>query len=175
MTTEVANPAAKTSVQAQPAARKRVPMSTPVSKLSVPEIPGYVLYWFRGDPGRIQRALNGGYEYVEAHEVAINSRELGSNAAKSGNTSLGSRVSLATGDGTGGDGQPMCLHLMKIKKELWDEDQAASIGEGSRLDTIRKGLLGGLLGTDGQTAEDRKQTYVDPKRTKLPDFLNKRA
>ena len=33
--------------------RKRIPMNVPIQKLEVPEIPGYRLYWFRAEPGRL--------------------------------------------------------------------------------------------------------------------------
>lgn len=156
---------------AQTAQRKRIPMSGPQLALSVPDIPGYRLYWFRGDPGRIQRAEQGGYEFVRPEEVALNNRTLGSDPAKAGNTDMGSRVSAVAGAEVGLDQQPVRLYLMKIKEEYWREDQAAQLGPGSRLNDVRKALAGGLLGAEGQALEDRKQVYVDPKRTKIPDFL----
>lgn len=175
MAQEQAIPANAKPMQAEPAQRKRVPMGVPVSKLSVPEIPGYVLYWFRGEAGRLQRALDNGYEWVDESEVLVNNRTLGGNTVKSGNTDMGSRVSQVTGDGADADGQPSRLYLMKIKKDLWNEDQLAMIGPGSRLDNIRTGLAGGLLGAENQSVGDKAQIYVDKTRTKLPEFLQRKT
>lgn len=168
-----ANPA-NADNKASVAERKRIPMSVPVSKLSVPEIPGYHLHWFRGEPGRIERALRAGYEFVDEGEVSINNTGLGADTLKNGNTDLGSRVSQAAGGELSGDNQPLRLYLMKIQEELWQEDQAAILGEGSQLDNIRKSLAGGLIGSDGQSQEDKANRYVDKARTKLPDFLTRK-
>ncbi len=173
MAQEPANPASPANTP-KVEARKRIPMSTPVSKLSVPEIPGYHMHWFRGDAGHIQRAMSAGYEFVDESEVLINSRVLGGNITKTGNTDMGSRVSISAGDGSEADGQPSRLYLMKIKQALWEEDQATLTGEGSHLENIRRGLAGGMLGAEGQSATDQRQIYVDSKRTKLPEFLSRK-
>ena len=156
------------------AERKRVPMSVPLPKLSVQDIPGYHLHWFSGDPARIERALRGGYEFVQPEEVALNNRTLGSDALGEANTDMGTRVSMVAG-GNSEDGQANRLYLMKIKEEWWKEDQAALESEGSRLESVRKGLLGGLLGTENQSASDKQQIYLDAKRTRIPEFLKKRT
>ena len=41
-----------------------------------------------------------------------------------GNTDMGTRVSVATGDGSEGAQNPR-LYLMKIRRELWEEDERA--------------------------------------------------
>ena len=105
------------------APRKRIPMALPTLKLSVPEIPGYKSYWFRGAPGRIQQALAAGYEFVERDEVELNNYGLANSYDTDGNTDMGTRVSVATGDGSDGP-QNSRLYLMKIKEELWEEDEA---------------------------------------------------
>lgn len=105
------------------AERKRIPMSVPVQKLEAPEIPGYHLHWFNGTPDRIQRALDGGYEFVDEREARINNVSLGGDSATSGNTDMGSRVSVVSGTELGRDGQPVRLILMKIKQEWYEEDQ----------------------------------------------------
>lgn len=153
----------------------RVPFSVPVARLAVPEIPGYHLHWFNGTPERVQRAQQGGYVFVEEHEVHLNNRLLGGDTAESGNTDMGSRVSVVSGGEVDGTGQPARMYLMKIKEEWWQADQAALTAEGSRLDNVRKSLLSGAVGSEKQSAEDRSQTYLDPKRTRIPDFLKKRA
>ena len=155
--------------------KTRIPMSVPVAHLAVQEIPGYHLHWFNGTPQRIQRALQGGYEFVDPSEAMLNNRVLGSDTVQDGNTDLGTRVSIVAGDDIGQDGQPVRLYLMKIKEEWWQADQKALVSEGSRLDGVRKGLLGGLIGAEKQSAEDRAQTYVDTARTKIPDFLKRRV
>lgn len=110
-----ANPPAKS-------AGRRIPMALPTLKLSVPEIPGYVLYWFRGTGQRIQQALNAGYAFVERDELVLNGHGLATSYDVDGNTDLGTRVSVAAG-GDDAPGQAGRLYLMKIKKELWLEDE----------------------------------------------------
>ena len=103
--------------------RQRIPMALPTLKLAVPEVPGYVLHWFRGSGQRLQQALAAGYEYVERGELEINSTGLANSYEDDGNTDLGTRVSRASGsDDTEGGNR---LYLMKIRQEFWDEDQLA--------------------------------------------------
>ena len=154
--------------------RTRIPMSVPLARLAVQEIPGYHLHWFNGTADRISRALQAGYEYVEQEEVLMNSQSLGSDPAIDGNTDLGTRVSHIAG-GVDDNGQPSRLYLMKLKEEWWQADQKALTSEGSRLEGVRKGLLGGILGGEKQSPEDQAQTYLDKTRTKIPDFLKRRA
>lgn len=104
--------------------RKRIPMALPTLKLSVPEIPGYVCYWFRSAPGRINQAIQAGYEFVERGEVELNNHGLANSYDVDGNTDMGTRVSVATGDGSEGAQNPR-LYLMKIRRELWEEDERA--------------------------------------------------
>lgn len=98
------------------APRKRVPLGLPTLKLSVPSIPGYHCYWFRGTPQRIQQALSAGYEPVKRGEVELNHAGLANDYNADGNSALGSGVEVGDVDGTR-------LHLMKIKLELWEEDE----------------------------------------------------
>ena len=110
-----ANPPAKS-------AGRRVSMALPTLKLAVPELPGYVLYWFRGTGQRIQQALNAGYAFVDRDELILNGFGLATSYDIDGNTDLGTRVSVAAG-GDDAPGQAGRLYLMKIKKELWLEDE----------------------------------------------------
>lgn len=175
MTERAAVPSDSTNL-IPPAERKRIPMSVPVSKLSVPAIPGWHLHWFVGEPGRIQRALQGGYKFVDESDIgALGSRILGSSPLETGNTDMGTRVSQVAGDDIGKDGQPVRLYLMKIEEEEWLKDQAALTAPGSRIDNVRNSLLSGTVGADRQNSEDRANTYLDPKRTKLPDFLTRKS
>jgi hypothetical protein len=82
---------------------KRVPFGVPVQRFTSPPDDGYQYRVFndkwRKEPGRIQRALSAGYEMVE-HE-------------RSGDTV-----------GTNEDGSEVKGVLMRIPKELYDQDQA---------------------------------------------------
>ena len=99
------------------AARKRIPLGLPTLKLSVPEIPGHVLYWFRGTEQRMQQAYDAGYTPVKRNEVLLNHAGLATGYATDGNSDLGTNVSVGDADG-------IRMHLMKITKELWAEDEA---------------------------------------------------
>lgn len=101
--------------------RSRIPMSLPLQKLAVPEIPGFHCHWMRGDSMRINQALRAGYAFVEQDEVNLNRVELGSGENSDGHTDLGSRVSMV--GGTSEDGSPQRLYLMKIPQAFWEADQ----------------------------------------------------
>lgn len=172
MSQRQANPSDASNL-APAAERKRIPFDGPTLKLAAPEIPGYVLYWFLDSPGRIERALQAGYEYVDESEVQVNNRTLGSGVLENGSADMGTRVSvIAGGRDVDSRGNATKHYLMKIKEEWWREDQEAKLGPGSRLDGVRKALLAGMLGREGQRGEDNAQVYVDTKRTKIPDYLN---
>jgi len=150
------------------AERKRVPMSVPVQRLETPDIPGYHQHWFVNSPERLQRALDGGYEFVEDREMRINNVSLGGDSAKSGNTDMGSRVSVVSGQEVGKDGQPTRLVLMKIKQEWWEEDRKALEDRNTQ---VRDSLLGGMVGAEHESSGDRQHRYVDKSRTSIPDFF----
>lgn len=99
--------------------RKRIPVSSGRRKLEVPEIPGFNLYWFL--ERNIQAALEGGYEFVDSKETILNQHGPATGREASGNTDLGSRVSVGTQGPDGGER----LYLMKIKLEWFREDQLA--------------------------------------------------
>jgi len=161
------NPA--TSPESSPAERKRVPMSVPVQRLEAPDMPGYHLHWFVGTPERLQRAQDGGYEFVDERELKLNSVSLGGDSIQSGNTDMGSRVSVVSGQEIGRDGQPMRLVLMKIKQEWWEEDQ--QLVE-DRNEKVAAALRGGLLGASKDAPGDINFRYIDKARTKIPDLFN---
>ncbi len=108
--TDQVNPANETKVSAIP--ENYVPMSAPIQRLQVPEKPGFVRYWFRGDPARLQRAQQAGYRFVNPADVKVNNFDVGGDSKESGSTDLGTRVSVVTGDEQGFDGQPNRLYLM---------------------------------------------------------------
>lgn len=168
--TKESNPA---NIESKTAAeRKRIPMNIPVQKLQVDEIPGYVLYWFRNDPGRVQRALRAGYEFVEENEIQVNYTGLGSDSASSGNTDMGSRVSVVSGDDISSDGQPARLVLMKIKKELHEEDLAAQARINDRVAaSLRGDFETGKIGAENDPEPGLR--YVDKTRSKTNLFTPK--
>lgn len=134
------NPA--NSVETSLESRSRVPMSMPQLKLAVPEIPGYHLHWMRGDAGRIAQAQRAGYEFVNHDEVNVTNTGLADDAGESGNTDLGTRVSVIAGRESGPDGQPGRLYLMKIRQEFWEEDQQLLE---DRNESIAAALRGGKI------------------------------
>lgn len=155
------------------AERKRIPMSVPVSKLAVPDIPGFHLHWAEGTPARIQRMRDAGYEFVEDSEVKPNSVGLGQDSAASGNTDMGSRVSIVAGKQVDSEGQAVRLVLMKIKQEWWEADQ--KLVE-QRNDLVADSIRGGRSGGEAaQDASELHQRYVSKDRTKLPDLFTKGA
>ena len=151
----------------------RIPMSTPVRKLEVQDIPGYKLYWFRSEPGRLQRALKAGYEFVKPDEIELNSFDLAGDLALPGMADMGDRVSVAAQDGVGENGQFLRLYLMKIKLEWWNADQAKY--ETERIDPIVNSLNGGMLGAgeSGETPGDVNNRYT--KTRKLPEMFKKKS
>lgn len=105
------------SVQPQ---RRRIPLSVPRRKLEVDPIPGFVLYWFL--EANTYAAIDAGYDFVGKDEVRLNQHGLASSSDGSGNTDLGSRVSVI-GNPRGEDGRPERLVLMKIREDWWLEDR----------------------------------------------------
>ena len=146
------------------AERKRIPMSVPVQRLEAPDIPGYHLHWFTSSPERLSRAVDGGYEFVDEKECGINNTSLGGTSTRTGNTDMGSRVSIVSGQELGKDGQPMRLVLMKIKLEWYEEDQKLVEGRNQK---VVNTLLGGMATGAGDTSH----RYVDQARTQIPDFF----
>lgn len=143
--------------------RARVPMSVPLRKLEVPEIPGYHLHWVK--EANLGRALAAYYEFVEDHEVPINQRCPGTDTEISGNTDLGSRISIAAGQGA--DGKPERLYLMKLAQEYWVEDRAKIDGRNAQiLGSIFRGEKIINQSPAGQSRGDNSMDYVDLERTK---------
>lgn len=144
------------------------PMSAGIPKLSVPEIDGYQLRWFRSDPGRIFRAQQAGYTFVNDDEVELNNFDLGGDAKNSGNTDMGTRVSVISGDEADSTGQPTRLYLMKCPNEVYEYSRKVL---GDRNESIAEALRGGKIGAghDGETREDQGHRYV---KGKVPDLFN---
>lgn len=153
-------------------ARTRIPMSVPQQKLAVPEIPGYHLHWMLGTEARLARARQGGYTFVEDHEVGVLSHGLANDSLGSGSTDMGSRVSVVAGGDTDAGGQAVRLILMKIKQEWWEEDQKnLEKSSDALVAALRAGQIG--VGEGGELPEDQKHRYVDPSRSTM--FEKRRA
>lgn len=144
-------------------ARTRIPMSVPQLKLALPELPGFHLHWMLGTPERIAQAKRAGYVFVESEEVNVTETGLANDAAGSGSSDMGSQVSVVAG-GTGPDGQPVRLILMKLKQEWWDEDQKSLEARSDALvDQLRSGRIDATQA--GELQSDRRKRYVDAHRT----------
>ena len=107
------------------------------------QIPGYHLYFFNDEPGRIQAALEAGWEFVSPEEVGYASTNVTNR-----NVDLGDRVSVI---GSKNElGQPVQQILLKIKEEWWVEDQAEIQKRNDKTDAaIRKGKGGSDVDTTG--------------------------
>ena len=94
---------------------KRIPFGTPVQRFKSPPEDGYQYRVFndnwKKEPGRIQRAMSAGYELVE-HE-------------RSGDTV-----------GTNEDGSEVKGVLMRIPKELYDQDQKEKQKVNDKIDEL---------------------------------------
>ena len=101
--------------------RKRIPMSLPRQKLEAPEIEGFHTHWFK--TSNVHAALRGGYELVKDDEISLNQFGVGTSTSLSGNSDLGTNLSIPSG--VDSNGKPENLILMKIKMEWWLEDQKA--------------------------------------------------
>lgn len=146
--------------------KQRIPLTGGVLTLELPKIPGYHTHWFNDVPGRINRALNGGWEWVTQEEANLsNLRSYGEAAELSGNSDLGSRVSLVVG--TAKQGGPLRAYALKIRDGWWAEDQAKNEEANRAIDgTIRRGMMGAEGDTDGDARHRRLFTaQYDPEKT----------
>ena len=107
------------------------------------QIPGYHMHIFNDEPGRIQTAIDGGWEFVTPDEVGGVK-----DSVTSGNTDLGDKVRFLVGTSEKGDG--LYAYLMKIKQEWWEEDQAEIQKRNDRVDDA---IRGGVNVSSGTSAE----------------------
>lgn len=147
--------------------RTRVPMSLPIQKLQVPEIPGWHLHWIMGTPSRLAQAQRAGYEFVEDTEVDLNRYGVADSPTSSGNTDMGSHVSVLAGSDTA-DGQAARLYLMKLREELWLQDQATLEARNEQTAVALRGPLG-LQDPSGDNShryvpKDANRNILFPKR-----------
>lgn len=122
--------------------RERIPFGVPQSRLTVANTdPSFVYRWVNDDgKGRIDRAVAGGYEFVQSEA----DQKVGSGSAD-GNSDVGSKVSRIVGTSESGGG--MRAYLMRIKKEWYDEDQRRKQKEGP--DMIEAAIRRGTLNQSG--------------------------
>ena len=107
------------------------------------QIPGYHMHIFNDEPGRIQTAIDGGWEFVTPDEVGGVK-----DSVTSGNTDLGDKVRFLVGTSEKGDG--LYAYLLKIKQEWYDEDQAEIQKRNDRVDDA---IRGGVNVKDGTSSE----------------------
>ncbi len=142
-----ANPAERRVTEAT-----RIPMSVPEARLAVPEMEGFHLHWFLEK--NLEAAMRAGYEFVEEGDVDVVNRDLiADDAAMSGSTDLGTRISILGGQTPDARGHIERLVLMKIKQEWWEADQQALE---ARNDKIAQALRGGDLGAEGDPDRDKR-------------------
>lgn len=135
----------------------RIPMSAPVQRLQVVDIPGFHTHWMRSTPERIQQAIRAGYTFVEDSEVQLNYKGLASSPLGGGNTDLGSQVSVPAGR-TDDRGDSVRLILMKLPVAFWNADQAAI---DARQDKIAEALRTGQIGREGApSGTDQSNRYI---------------
>lgn len=138
----------------------RIPMSLPQAKLSVPEIPGFYLHWFLGQ--NVARAQRAGYEFVEEDEAQLNNHGLANDAATSGSTDMGTRVSVLAGGLVEGMIEPQRLYLMKLRQEWRDKDvkELEAVNERVAI-AIRGGSpMPGQASAPEETGDDRLKRYL---------------
>lgn len=133
-----------TESKKKPVRRNRGAFNGTRGKLQVGHlIQGYHLYFFNDEPGRIQAALDAGWEFVSPEEVGYASTNVTNR-----NVDLGDRVSVI---GSKNDqGQPVAQVLLKIRQDWWQEDQDDIQRRNDRTDAaIRKGKGGSDVDTTG--------------------------
>lgn len=135
--------------------RDRIPMSVPSQRLEVQTIPGWRLYWFKEE--NVARAYcDSHYDFVTNEEVALNRISIAGAPNLSGNTDLGSGVSII--GGTTQSGTPQRLILMKLPMEFFKEDQARLMQKSvERLSGVFEGEK--IFGEDGEINDAGQLTY----------------
>jgi hypothetical protein len=141
-------------------------MSVPKAKLSVPEISGYHLHWINDYAGRIPQAHQGGYEFVTSEEAMVNSFSLGTASDLTGNTDMGSRVSVVVGKNE--DGSPLRAYLMKIRNEWFVEDQEVAQ---ERVDAVDQQIKRGRVGAE----QDKNQSDTVNRYVRTADIKSNSA
>jgi len=91
-------------------------------------------HWINDSPGRINQAVDGGYEFVTAAEAG----GMTNSNATDRNVDLGDKVRVLVGRQE--DGGPLFAYLMKIPKDWFEEDQSSIQQRNDMVDdAIRRG------------------------------------
>ncbi len=141
------------------------PFSEGSLKLQVPDRPGYHRHWFRGEPGRIERAKQAGYTHVAKGDAHVTNQDLGGDAKSDGNTDLGSLVSITSG-AMAEDGQPERMYLMECPEHLFKYAQGLLA---ERNESVAEALRGGKIGSDKEAGGDSQHRYI---KGTVPDLFN---
>jgi hypothetical protein len=121
--------------------RQRVPFSANRKRLQVDKgFPGFCTRWFNDQDGRIDRALDAGWEFVKKSELG--QATVGERDVANGNTDVNSNVSRIVGRTR--DNQAIRAIFMKLRNELRKEDDEAKERMNALVDeAIRAGKAGG--------------------------------
>lgn len=122
----------------------------------ITQIPGYHLHILNDSPGRIDRAVAGGYEFVMQGEVALGE----SNKVVDSNSAVDGKIRFIVG--TTDQNEPLYAYLMKIPQEWYDEDQAEIAAQiAAKEAPIRngKGLQADMVG-ESYVPDGRKQAVI---------------
>jgi len=142
------------------------PMTSATLRLEVPKKDGWHRHWFRGNPERIARAQQAGYRFVDSDDVSVNNFDLAGDAKQSGNSDMGSRVSVISGDDIDQGGQPGRLYLMECRQEHYEVGQKILA---ARNEDVAAAIRGGYLGSEQESGSDQKARYT---KGKIPDLFN---
>jgi hypothetical protein len=123
--------------------KERIPLGTIRRKLSVPDgliPPNKVGRWVNDLPGRIQQALDGGYNFIEDPLAKVG------DGPENQRDPLATKVSRVMDRETGMKG-----YLMAISKKLYDQDQKEKNRQLDEIDAdIKRGNVEGQVGQDGR-------------------------
>lgn len=124
------------------------------------EIPGFHLHWINDDEGRVERAQQGGYDFVNKGEV-----QLENVTVIEPNADIGSRICTRVGSRESGDG--IFAYLMKQRQEWYDEDQA-ELAEKVRISQEA------LVAEGGKDAAGIGNKYIPKGQKSALEFGNKK-
>lgn len=110
------------------ARESRRPFGSQMQKLAYEPRLGYHRHWFNDSPGRLEQAINAGYQHVEDKEG----------------------VKVHTVVGVSATGGALTGYLMEIPEEWYKEDMARGQEQVDQIDqAVRKGAVAGKPGVDG--------------------------
>jgi hypothetical protein len=146
--------------------RRRIPMSLPTRKLEVPELPGYWLHWFL--ESNVPRAMEAGYEFVDAGELPVPQFNPGNAKEIDGNMDMGTRVRQVAGKSETGGAE---FHVLMKLREDWaaddrrmrDSKNAAILQAIFRDERVQDHPLAG-----DQSERDRNVRYVKTAQLQTP-------